>query len=195
MEKFPGIYEVANRLYIKMSSLIETMYKEVKDFEMEEVTITKEEVMVELDHYIQALLLRVAIADNMLDDIEISFVKRIAKHDDAFKEYEDIESGSITSSLKLELSNKCDEIIKVIPYFVKMSVMIDKYLDSRAISQKLTHSQVIYDNLIRIANYLKFVDGNLLPVEDKTSREVMKEVRKYYLSSYVKFARARKEGE
>ena len=56
-----------------------------------------------------------------------------------------------------------------------------------------TYCQKIFDYLKRVANYLKFVDGNVLESEDKTAKLVLSSVVAYYKKKYVKYAPSRKK--
>ena len=58
---------------------------------------------------------------------------------------------------------------------------------------KPTYCQVIYDNLRRISNYLKYVDGFVLGVEDKVGKDVLKTIIEYYKKKYVKYAPERRK--
>lgn len=191
MEKFPEFIKTAIRLYVKMNVFVEKMYQEMKD----KIDIDHDAMLLELDHYVQAILLRVAISDGYIDEVELSFLKNIALSDYLFKDLKFIESGKLSKDEIIEVTSICDEVINRVPFFVELSVLTDKYYDSLLKVLEPTHCQVIYDNLIRIANYLKYVDGELLVVEDKTARDMIKTVRAYYLSKYVTFARKREKGD
>ena len=145
MEQIPELFDVADRLYNKMSLFVEKMYN---FFESDKVDHT--ELFVSLDHYIQAILLKVAMADEKLYVVEV-------------------------------------------PLFVKLSVYCDKKVDSLCQVIKPTYCQVIYDNLRRISNYLKYVDGFVLGVEDKVGKDVLKTIIEYYKKKYVKYAPERRK--
>lgn len=189
MEKFPNLYDIAERLYEKLELLINSMIKEAslvsEDFD-------KKEVMIGLDHYIQAILVNVSIADKKLDEYEISYFKKIAKYDDLLKDFV-LQDNVLTKDLEMKLKKISDDILEVIPSFIELSVICDKRRESLCSNLNPTYCQQIYDYLIRIANYLKFVDGEVVSSEDKTARESIKYVRAYYLKKYVTFAPKRKK--
>ena len=82
MEKIPQIYDVAKTLYDKLIKFTKKMYNFIgDDYEMSE-----EELIIEVDHFVQAILFRVALADDVLKDIELQFIKAIVEKDDLFSE-------------------------------------------------------------------------------------------------------------
>ena len=82
MQNIPQIYDLAKTLYTKLINYTNKMYEFIgKDYD-----VAKDEVIKELDHFVQAILFRVAVADDRLLGIELSFIKDIVEKDDMFKE-------------------------------------------------------------------------------------------------------------
>ena len=183
MEQIPELFDVADRLYNKMSLFVEKMYN---FFESDKVDHT--ELFVSLDHYIQAILLKVAMADEKLYDVELSFIKKIVDYDDLFKSISFDDNKNLETAIAI-----ADEELEKVPLFVKLSVYCDKKVDSLCQVIKPTYCQVIYDNLRRISNYLKYVDGFVLGVEDKVGKDVLKTIIEYYKKKYVKYAPERRK--
>ena len=183
MEQIPELFDVADRLYNKMSLFVEKMYN---FFESDKVDHT--ELFVSLDHYIQAILLKVAMADEKLYDVELSFIKKIVDYDDLFKSISFDDNKSLETAIAI-----ADKELEKVPLFVKLSVYCDKKVDSLCQVIKPTCCQVIYDNLRRISNYLKYVDGFVLEVEDKVGKDVLKTIIEYYKKKYVKYAPERRK--
>lgn len=189
MQNIPQIYDVAKTLYNKLINYTNKMY----DFIGDEYKVSKEELFLELDHFVQAILFRVALADDLLLDIELNFIKDIVDTDDMFKNEENAYLKELNDEQKQQYIEKCNEVLKKVPEFVKLSVLCDKKTDSMLIVMELTHCQKVFDYLKRIACYLKFIDGNVEVVEDKISKSVLTSVVAYYKSKYVKYAPSRKK--
>ena len=189
MQNIPQIYDIAKTLYNKLIKYTNKMYEYIGD----EYKVSKDELFFELDHFVQAILFRVALADNRLLDIELNFVKDIVDTDDMFKNEEKTNLKELNGDKKKLLIEKCDEVLNKVPEFVKLSVLCDKKADSMMIVMKPTHCQKVFDYLKRIACYLKFIDGNVENVEDKISKLVLTSVVAYYKSKYVKYAPSRKK--
>ena len=84
MQNIPQIYDIAKTLYNKLIKYTNKMY----EFIGEEYKVSKEDLFYELDHFVQAILFRVALADDRLLDVELNFVKDIVDTDDMFKNEE-----------------------------------------------------------------------------------------------------------
>ncbi len=188
MDTIPQLYDIAKGLYDKLSCF--TM-KMIKFAEKEKVD--ENEIFSELDHFIQAILFKVALADNVLVDVELGFVKKISEYDDLFKNYTLTSLSTLTLEEKSKLSNLCDDVLKKVPFFVELSVICDKKVDKLVEVISPTYCQKIYDYLRRLANYLKFIDGNVKVIEDKTSKAVLQSVVTYYKKNYVTYAPKRKK--
>lgn len=189
MAEIPQIYDIAKTLYDKLINYTKKLY----DFMGDEYNVPENELICELDHFFQAILFRVAVSDNNLSDIELDFIKKIVEIDDMFKDDNLLRLGSLTDEQKKSYLDKCDSVLSVVPEFVKLSVLADKKVDSLCQVITPTHCQKIYDYLRRIANYLKYIDGNVGEIEDKTSKAVLKTVVAYYKKHYVKYAPSRKK--
>lgn len=189
MQNIPQIYDIAKTLYNKLINYTDKMY----NFIGEEYKIAKHDLIYELDHFIQAILFRVALADNRLLDIELSFIKDIVEIDDMFKDEEIQNLNMLTKEQKDFYTNKCNEVLSVVPEVVKLSVLCDKKTDELMMVVSPTYCQKIFDYLKRVANYLKFIDGNVLESEDKTAKLVLSSVVTYYKKKYVKYAPSRKK--
>ena len=189
MQNIPQIYDLAKTLYTKLINYTNKMYEFIgKDYD-----VAKDEVIKELDHFVQAILFRVAVADDRLLGIELSFIKDIVEKDDMFKEQNISYLDKFTDSEKEYAISKCNEVLKIVPEFVKLSVLCDKKADGMLVVMNPTHCQKVFDYLKRIANYLKFIDGNVIEKEDKTAKEVLSSVVSYYKKNYVKYAPSRKK--
>lgn len=188
METIPQIYDIAKSLYDKLNHFVLKMiqFAEKKDLE-------EKDVYIDMDHFIQAILFKVALADDVLVDVELEFVKKIAKYDDLFKDYALVNLSLLSSNERNKLSKICDEVLEKVPLFVELSVICDKKVDSLTEVISPTYCQEIYDYLRRIANYLKFIDGSVKVSEDKTSKMVLQSVVTYYKKHYVKYAPERKK--
>ena len=81
MQNIPQIYDIAKTLYNKLIKYTDKMY----EFIGEEYKVSKHDLIYELDHFIQAILFRVALADDRLLDIELNFIEDIVEKDDMFK--------------------------------------------------------------------------------------------------------------
>lgn len=189
MQSIPQIYDLAKSLYDKLIKYTNEMF----DFMGDEYKVSKDEVIKELDHFVQAILFRVALSDNRLLGIELNFIKDIVEKDDMFKNQNISYLENLTDEEKEKGINKCNEVLNVVPEFVKLSVLCDKKADSMLMIMKPTHCQKIFDYLKRVSNYLKFIDGNVIEEEDKTAKEVLKSVVSYYKKNYVKYAPSRKK--
>ena len=163
------------------------------DFMGDEYDKPKEEVIKELDHFIQAILFRVALADDNLLDIELNFIKDIVDKDDMFKNNQITHLRNLSEDKKKEYITQCDEVLKIVPEFVKLSVLCDKKVDGMLEVINPTYCQKTFDYLKRIANYLKFVDGSVVEEEDKVAKLVLGSVITYYKKKYVKYAPSRKK--
>ena len=62
MQNIPQIYDIAKTLYNKLIKYTDKMY----EFIGEEYNVSKEDLFIELDHFVQAILFRVALADDRL---------------------------------------------------------------------------------------------------------------------------------
>ena len=189
MQNIPQIYDLAKTLYDKLINYTNAMFEFIGD----EYKVSKDEVIVELDHFVQAILFRVALSDDKLLGIELSFIKSIVEKDDMFKNQNISYLENLTLEEKENGIKKCNEVLNEVPEFVKLSVLCDKKADSMLVVMKPTHCQKIFDYLKRIANYLKFIDGNVIEEEDKTAKLVLSSVVAYYKKKYVKYAPSRKE--
>lgn len=189
MQSIPQIYDIAKTLYNKLIKYTDKMF----DFIGDEYKIPKDEVIRELDHFVQAILFRVALADDRLLDIELNFIKDIVEKDDMFKNNEIAYLRDLSEDEKKKYINQCNEVLSVVPEFVKLSVLCDKKTDAMMMVIRPTYCQKIFDYLKRVANYLKFIDGNVLESEDKTAKLVLSSVVAYYKKKYVKYAPNRKK--
>lgn len=189
MQNIPQIYDIAKTLYNKLIKYTDKML----EFMGDEYTVSKEVVIKELDHFIQAILFRVALADNRLLDIELNFIKDIVEKDDMFKNNEISHLRELSDEKKKEYIAQCNEVLSTVPEFVKLSVLCDKKTDAMMMVISPTYCQKIFDYLKRVANYLKFIDGNVLEAEDKTAKLVLSSVVTYYKKKYVKYAPSRKK--
>lgn len=188
MESIPQLYDVAKKLYDKLDRFV---LKMIKFIDLEEVETF--DVCCQMDHFIQAILFSVALADDVLADVELGFVKKIVKYDDLFKDYSLLSMKELSQEKKQELLMVCDNVLAMIPQFVELSVLCDKKVDSLTEVISPTYCQIIYDYLRRIANYLKFIDGSVKVSEDKVSKKVLQNVVTYYKKNYVKYAPERKK--
>ena len=189
MQNIPQIYDIAKTLYNKLIKYTNKMY----EFIGEEYNVSKEELFIELDHFVQAILFRVALADDRLLDIELKFIKDIVDTDDMFKDQEITYLKELNEEQKQLFIDECNKVLNVVPEFVKLSVLCDKKSDEMLIVLSPTHCQKVFDYLKRIACYLKFIDGNVEIVEDKISKMVLTSVVDYYKKKYVKYAPNRKK--
>lgn len=189
MEKIPQIYEIAKKLYDKMVSFVDKMI----NFVGEEYIIDRRKTLVEMDHFIQAILFKVALADDRLIDIELSFIDDIADYEDLFEKDKLSSMSQMSKEVKKEYELKCDKVLDNVPEFVKLSVACDKKVDAMCKVIKPTYCQKIYDYLRRLSTYLKFIDGNVIEAEDKISKKVLSCVVSYYKKQYVKYAPSRKK--
>ena len=189
MADIPQIYDIAKTLYNKLIKYTGKMY----DFIGDEYDVPKEQLICELDHFVQAILFRVAVSDDKLSNIELEFIKEIVEMDDMFKDNQLLPLDQLTDEQKQVCLEKCNNVLAIVPEFVKLSVLCDKKVDALCQVITPTYCQKIYDYLRRIANYLKFIDGNVGEVEDKTSKAVLKTVVAYYKKHYVKYAPSRKK--
>ena len=189
MQSIPQIYDIAKNLYDKVIKFTNKMF----EFMGDEYNVSKEQVLGELDHFIQAILFRVALADDNLLDIELNFIKDIVEKDDMFKDNEITHLRNLSDEKKKEYINQCNEVLNVVPEFVKLSVLCDKKTDAMLEVISPTYSQKAFDYLKRLANYLKFIDGYVAEEEDKTEKLVLGSVITYYKKKYVKYAPSRKK--
>lgn len=189
MQNIPQIYDIAKKLYDKIIKFTNKMF----DFMGDEYNVPKEQVISELDHFIQAILFRVALADDNLLDIELNFIKDIVEKDDMFKDNQIIHLKNLSEEKKNEYINQCNEVLSKVPEFVKLSVLCDKKTDSMLEVISPTYCQKAFDYLKRLANYLKFIDGYVAEEEDKTAKLVLGSVITYYKKKYVKYAPSRKK--
>ncbi len=189
MQNIPQIYDVAKTLYNKLIKYTNKMF----EFMGDEYQVSKTVVIKELDHFIQAILFKVALADDRLLGIELNFIKEIVEIDDMFKGQDISKLDSFNELEKNTALKMCDEVLNVVPEFVKLSVLCDKKADSMLLVMSPTYCQKIFDYLKRVANYLKFIDGNVIENEDKTAKLVLSKVVEYYKKKYVKYAPSRKK--
>lgn len=189
MAEIPQIYDIAKTLYDKLINYTKKLY----EFMGDEYNVPENELICELDHFFQAILFRVAVSDDNLSDIELDFIQKIVEIDDMFKDDQLLRLGSLTDEQKKYYLDKCNLVLNEVPEFVKLSVLADKKVDSLLQVINPTHCQKIYDYLRRIANYLKFIDGNVGEVEDKASKAVLKTVVAYYKKNYATYAPSRKK--
>lgn len=189
MENIPQIYDIAKTLYDKLIKFTMKMY----NFIGSEYDVSQKNLVIGVDHFVQAILFRVALADDVLKDIELQFIKAIVEEDDFFKDLHTQHLNELSADEKVYYINKCNEILAVVPEFVKLSVLCDKKVDLMCEVISPTYCQKVYDYLKRIANYLTFIDGRAQEVEDKTHKIVLDSVVKYYKKHYVKYAPNRKK--
>lgn len=189
MEKIPQIYDVAKTLYDKLIKFTKKMYVFIGD----DYEVSEDEIIIEVDHFVQAILFRVALADNVLKDIELQFIKAIVEKDDFFSELHTYNLKDLTIEEKNHYIDKCNKVLSMVPKFVELSVLCDKKVDSMCEVISPTYCQKVFDYLKRIANYLSFVDGRVYEVEDKIPKLVLDNVIKYYKKHYVKYAPNRKK--
>ena len=189
MQNIPQIYDIAKTLYNKLITYTNKMYEFIGD----DYKVSKEELFFELDHFVQAILFKVALADDRLLDVELNFIKDIVDTDDMFKNVEVTYLKALNDEQKQMIIEKCNEVLNVVPEFVKLSVLCDKKTDDMMIIISPTYCQKVFDYLKRIACYLKFIDGNVEEVEDKMSKLVLTSVVTYYKKKYVKYAPSRKK--
>lgn len=189
MQNIPQIYDIAKTLYTKLINFTNKMY----DFIGDDYDKSKEELLFELDHFVQAILFRVALADDRLLDIELNFIKDIVDTDDMFKDEEITYLKELNEEQKTFFIKKCNDVLNVVPEFVKLSVLCDKKTDEMLLVIDPTYCQKVFDYLKRIACYLKFIDGSVEEVEDKIAESVLSSVVAYYKKKYVKYAPSRKK--
>ena len=147
MQNIPQIYDIAKTLYNKLIKYTNKMYEFIGD----DYKVTKEELFYELDHFVQAILFKVALADDRLLDVELNFIKDIVDTDDMFKNVEVTYLKALNDEQKQMIIEKCNEVLNVVPEFVKLSVLCDKKTDDMMIIISPTYCQKVFDYLKRIA--------------------------------------------
>lgn len=178
MEIISELNELGKRLYSKFKTEIEKMHSYTNYGESIEL------VYKDFDNYLEAILIKVALADNKFENIEKEFVCELFP--------DCILSNKNEINLEL-LSKEVDKKLEIVPKFVELSVIADKKIDSELKTMNPTYSQITYDFLRRLPNYLKYVDGNVVIEEDLTLRDSLKAIVKFYKSKYVTYAPKRKE--
>lgn len=189
MEKIPQIYDLAKHLYDKIVKLNKDMISFIGD----DFVVDSEELFIEMDHYLQAILFMVALADDRLVDIELSFIDDIADYEDLFEKDKLSSMCQMSEEQKKDYATICEKVLSSVPMFVQLSVACDKKVDSMCQIIKPTYCQRVFDYLKRLSTYLKFIDGNVKDIEDKVSKKVLTSVVTYYKKHYVMYAPNRKK--
>jgi hypothetical protein len=188
MENIPQIYDIASNFYLKIQNNVKNMHFALE--ENKSILKPLEETLKEFDDYIESLLLVVSYADLKVLNIEIDFIKNITMNKSLFFEFDLKNQQDLQEALNISKA-----ILNRVPTFVKNAVVLDKANDAVAKVISPTNCQIIYDNLKRIANYLKYVDGNVAVSEDKMVKEALGTVITYFKNKYVKYAPSRKKEE
>lgn len=183
MNTIPQLFNIASDLYNKLARLVNEMY----DLCGDKASKSRQDILHEFNGFIQAILIKVAVADEKFLLEEYTFVKDLVGAGNFIEEenlqYEDLD----------KLVARSNEFLKRVPEFIKLSVLADKTINEKLIIKNPTYCQIVYDNLKRIANYLKFYDCDLDEREDIIDNTVLKEIISYYKKNYVTYARRRKE--
>lgn len=181
---FPELTIIAEKKYDKQYDYLKLMY----EYAGSKLGVSLDEVLNDFDTYVQAILFIVAESDKKLDTLEVSFIKDVVYNDILFKNYSvnDL-CGCNSESLKL-IIDKCYSIVKTVPYFVKLSVLYDKKIDEELKVISPTCCQINYDFIKRVPNYIKFIDGEVAPIEDIIANDLLSEVKKYYKRRYMKYS-------
>ena len=157
MEKIPQIYDIAKNLYNKVIKFINKMI----EFAGDDFKGDKQKMFIEMDHYLQAILFMVALADDRLVDIELSFIDDLADYEDLFEKDKLSSMCQMSDEQKKDYAKICENVLSTVPEFVKLSVLCDKKVDSMCEVISPTYCQKIFDYLKRMSTYLKFVDGTV----------------------------------
>lgn len=178
MEIISELNDLGKKLYLRFIDNIKKMHEYVN------YEVPFEKVKKDFDLFIEAILIDVSLADDKLELMEISFIEEL------FPKCVILDSKRIDKELLLK---EVKDLLNQVPEFVKLSVCADKKADSELVVNNPTYSQITYDFLRRLPNYIKFVDGFVDVKEDKALKSSLQSIIKYYKSKYVTYAPRRKE--
>lgn len=181
---FPELTIIAEKKYDKHYEYLKDMY----EYAGSKLGVTLDEVLLDFDRFVQAILFIVAESDSKLDTLEVTFIKEVVYNDILFKDYSVADLCGLTGNALKNLLDKCNEIIKIVPHFVKLSVLYDKKIDEELRVISPTCCQINYDFIKRLPNYIKFIDGEVAPIEDIAANDLLSEVKKYYKKRYMKYS-------
>lgn len=189
MEKeIPQIIDVAKKTYDSFVERLTNLYNDYS--KLISFNFSLIETLESIDETMQSILLKVAVADKKIVNSEINFIFRVQKFKDLFSNVDFKNSLSV-----LEANAIANKILDKVPTFALLTVLVDKYNDDHAIIISPTNCQYTYDFLKRLPNYIKFVDGEVVTVEDKTAKDALDNITNYYKKNYVKFAPSRKNND
>ncbi len=189
MNDVPKLISVAQNVYMDLLLHANKMY----NFSSEKLDYSFEELLSNTNNYIQSLLFKVAISDNVIRGQELSFLHLISPKEDIFKSCDLENYDNLSDDDKNKILDMVNNILSEVPLIVKLSVVADKLCDDKLIVLKPTNCQIVFDALVRLQYYLKFVDEDVLVCEDIESKSSLSIVVKYYKSKYVKYAPSRSD--
>ncbi len=172
-DNYPEMYQLGNNLYLKYLDNLNMMYDLAKD----KIDFSKAELIKGLNQYLEALLIKIMVADQKLQNIEFDFINYILG----------------TNIKNIESMTIYEDILNKIPLFVKLSVLSDKKMDEMLKVIEPTFCQMTYDFLRRLPTYLKFVDGHVPVAEDEIGKMALSPIVIYFKKNYVRYAPKRKE--
>ncbi len=162
--------------YNRLVKMLTSSYYAINDV-LIEITIPKEQLILELDDYVQNVLLKIALSDHELSLNEIDLVKKIV-----IKKPNDILtmlSLGISNNSLQEAEHRLNNLNNKIPEFIKIFASADKEMIKLNRHPK-NYSKKIFTALIDLMNAMMQADGIIYSSEILKTKDVLKSIITFY---------------
>lgn len=137
-------------------------------------TLDKNDVLISFDSYFQCLIVKALLHKRSFEVGEVNFVKNIVRYFDYFKDVRVAKDMYPTKEVEEELYNMSSIIVKEIPSFAAMSVMVDREIEDSILKTDQTFCMLLYNVFEEIINIV--IDD----VEDDYSNKLLNPLKEFF---------------